>query len=187
MRPEDRQPPEPWHSFFQELDATVDEQVDIQCIGGFVVTTVYGLPRPTSDIDVVSLAPREAGRELLENGQQGSELHRKHHVYLQYVGVAALPYNYEDRLVEVFQGTCQNLRLFVLDAYDLALSKLDRNQPKDREDVRFLARVVPLDLDTLKRRYQEELRPNYFGVKENLDANFSLWVEMIEEDRQRLR
>jgi hypothetical protein len=31
--------------------------------------------------------------------------------------------------------------------YDLALSKLERNSQKDRDDVRFLARSVPLDLD----------------------------------------
>jgi hypothetical protein len=63
------------------------------------------------------------------------------------------------------------------------MTKLERNQPKDRDDVRYLARTVPFDLDILGARYAE-LRPQLMGVKENFDANFELWLEMIEEDRQ---
>jgi len=36
-----------------------------------------------------------------------------------------------------------------LDPHDLALSKLERNSQKDRDDVRFLARSIPFDLDIL--------------------------------------
>jgi hypothetical protein len=30
-------------------------------MGGFVVTVVYGFSRPTADLDVLEIAPREAG------------------------------------------------------------------------------------------------------------------------------
>ena len=53
-------PPEPWNSFFRELDEAVDTTVRLDCIGGFVVTLLYGLERPTADVDVVELAPRAA-------------------------------------------------------------------------------------------------------------------------------
>jgi hypothetical protein len=42
-------PPEPWHSFMKELDALATDVVDLQCLGGFVVTLMYGLKRPTAD------------------------------------------------------------------------------------------------------------------------------------------
>lgn len=51
-----------------------------------------------------------------------------------------------------------HLRLFALDPYDLALSKLERNIERDRADVRFLARTIPIDLNILQERYKKELR-----------------------------
>ncbi len=42
-------PPEPWDSFFKELDEAVDTTVRLDCIGGFVVTLLYGLTRPTQE------------------------------------------------------------------------------------------------------------------------------------------
>jgi len=38
-----KRPPEPWDSFFKELDEAVDTIVRIDCIGGFVVTQHSGL------------------------------------------------------------------------------------------------------------------------------------------------
>ncbi len=56
------------------------------------------------------------------------------------------------------RGTFQHLRLLAFDPYDLALSKLERNIQRDRDDVLHLARTVPLELKVLKDRYQKELR-----------------------------
>jgi hypothetical protein len=36
-------PPEPWHSFLKELDAVATKEVHFQCLGGFVITHLYGL------------------------------------------------------------------------------------------------------------------------------------------------
>jgi len=58
----------------------------------------------------------------------------------------------------MFPRTFKHLRLLPLDPYDLALSKLERNIQRDRDDVRYLAKVVPLNLAVLKERYQKELR-----------------------------
>jgi len=85
-------------------------------------------------------------------------LHKKYKIYLDHVGVAHVPEDYEDRLTEIFPGTFQHLRLLALDPYDLALSKLERNIQRDRDDVLHLARTVPLELEVLKDRYQKELR-----------------------------
>ena len=72
--------------------------------------------------------------------------------------------------------------LFALDPYDLALTKLERNLDQDVEDIRHLARVVPFDLEVLKRRYEDELRP-YLGRPDREDLTLRLWIEIIEEDR----
>jgi len=72
-----KRPPEPWDSFFKELDEAVDTIVRIDCIGGFVVTLLYGLERPTADVDVIELAPRAAAETLMELGIRGGPLHQK--------------------------------------------------------------------------------------------------------------
>jgi hypothetical protein len=56
------------------------EEVRLDCMGGFVVTMVYGFSRPTADLDVLEIAPTAAGRSLLELGMQGSSLHKKYKI-----------------------------------------------------------------------------------------------------------
>jgi hypothetical protein len=67
---------------------------------------------------------------------------------------------------------------------DLALSKLERNIQRDRDDVRHLGRTVPLDLEHLKARYQKELRWQ-LGNPEREDLTLQLWIEAIKEDRSK--
>jgi hypothetical protein len=97
-----------------------------------------------------------------------------------------VPEDYKDRLTEKFPKAFKHLRLFALDPYDLALSKLERNIQRDRDDVKYLARAVPLDLDVLKERYQKELRWQ-MGNPEREDLTVRLWIEVIKEERGRGR
>ena len=174
--------PEPWLSFLRELDSSVQENIRLDCMGGFVVSVVYGFSRPTGDLDVLEIAPREAGRPVLELGMQGGPLHKKYKIYLDHVGVAHVPENYEERLSEISPKAFKHLRLFALDPYDLALSKLERNVQRDRDDVMHLARTVPFDMEVLKDRYQKELRWQ-LGNPDREDLTLRLWIEAIQEER----
>lgn len=183
MRVPDKAIPEPWLSFLGELDAAVESEVRLDCMGGFVVTMVYGFSRPTADLDVLEIAPREAGKRILQLGMQGGPLHKKYKIYLDPVGVAHVPESYEERLTEIFPKFCKHLRLCALDPYDLALSKLERNIQRDRDDVKYLARTVPLDPEVLTERYQKELRWQ-LGNPEREDLTLKLWIDAIEEEKR---
>ena len=50
-------PPEPWRSFFAELDGLLAEEVELHCCGGFVVTQLYRVARTTSDVDFLGVVP----------------------------------------------------------------------------------------------------------------------------------
>lgn len=52
----------------------------------------------------------------------------------------------------------------------------------DRDDVKHLARALPLDLNVLKDRYEKELRPD-LGNPRREDLTLKLWIEAIEEER----
>jgi hypothetical protein len=120
---------------------------------------------------------------MLHLGMQGGPLHKKYKIYLDPVGVAHVPESYEDRLTEIFPKCFQHLRPCALDPNDLALSKLERNIQRDRDDVKYLARTVPLDLDVLKQRYQKESRWQ-MGNPEREDLRLKLWMEAIGEEKR---
>ncbi len=173
-----KQPPEPWRSFLRDIDKTLARPVELRCIGGFAIAMLYGLPRPTVDVDYLSVVPLDETAHLEALAGKGSALHTKHGVYLQHVGIVTVPDSYEDRLIPIFPSAYRSLRLFGLDAYDLALSKLERNSARDREDVKFLARAAPLERTILEDRYRSELRP-YLAAAERHDLTIRLWIDML--------
>jgi len=132
--PRIKEPPEPWRSFFAEVNARLTEDVQLHCCGGFVATQIYGVARTTSDVDFLGAVPNVGGN-LQEIAGKGSILHRRYKVYLDEVTVATPPENYEERLAPMFPGAWSHLQLFALEAHDLALAKLERNIERDRDDV----------------------------------------------------
>jgi hypothetical protein len=151
--------PSPWSEFLSEVDRNLSRPVEMHCIGGFVLTFVYGAPRTTGDLDYLTIVPNDASDEVENLAGYGSKLARKYRVYFQRVaGVTDLPENYEQRLLDVDLGL-QNLFLKVLEAYDLMLSKLTRNSPKDREDMKYLAAKLNLSFGLLYERFANEMKP----------------------------
>jgi len=173
---------EPWKSFLTGIDSRMEEAVELHCLGGLVLTNVYGLRRTTADVDVVAITSISSSTNLIALAGKGSELHIRYGVYLDLVGVAPLPEDYESRLTEIFPGAFKKIRLLALDPYDIALSKLERNTQRDRDDVKYLARTLPMDLRLLAQRYEEELKP-ILGNPERESLTLRLWIEAIEEER----
>ena len=122
-------PPEPWHSYFVEIDKAFDHPVVLHCIGGFAIAMLYGLPRPTVDVDCLTVIPIEDIGPLQSLAGEGSTLHKKYGIYMQFVAIVTVPENYNDRLTFMFP------------------------------DLKYLAHVVPLDMAVLESRYFSELRP----------------------------
>jgi hypothetical protein len=172
-------PPEPWRSFLQELDERLTGATRLHCLGGFVVSLHYGIGRHTSDIDFLTVVPRQYADDIEAIAGLNSELHRKFRLYMQPVTIATVPENHETRLARMFPATrWANLSLFAMEAHDLALSKLERNAERDREDVQQLARAGLLDPTTLRTRYLDEMQPYLLGETERHDRTLELWLEM---------
>lgn len=181
-------PLEPWRSFLRELDASLTGPTELHCLGGFVVTQLYGIGRETSDIDFLYVAPRVAGNDLEALAGAGSGLYRKYRVYLQHVTVATAPAEYASRLVQLFpKAGWTHLSLLALEAHDLALSKLERNAEKDREDVQQLAKAHHIDPGILEKRYLDELRPYLLSKIEWHDKTLELWMDMCWPERPKVK
>ena len=178
-RPTGVEPVEPWRSFLRELDGLLKGSVELRCLGGFVVTQQYGVGRETADIDFLAVLARSPEDDIQSLAGLGSKLHRKYRLYMQYVGIATVPADYATRMARMFPSSSwKHLSLFALDATDFALSKLERNADRDREDVVRLARAGLIEPGTLKQRYAEELRPYLLSKLPWHDKTLELWIEM---------
>jgi hypothetical protein len=168
--------PSPWPEFLRGVDEGLTAPTTLHCLGGFVLAALYGLDRPTDDLDYISVVPREAFDELQLLGGLGSRLCKKHKVFLQRVGaIPDLPESYEERLCELELGLAR-LCLMVLDPYDLVLSKLTRNSPKDREDVKRIAANRRLSFKALVERFDAEMKP-WIPNLERHALTLKLWQE----------
>ena len=156
LRDADRVLPTRWTAILQDVDRLLRSAVELHCLGGFVLSALYDLPRPTGDVDYIAAMPSEAVTELESIAGQGSALHKQHGLYFQYVTVADVPEDYAFRLTELFPGEFARLRLFALDVHNLVLAKLVRNSPVDLEDAKFLAKAGRLDKSVLELRYAKK-------------------------------
>jgi hypothetical protein len=175
--------PEPWLSFLRELDTQLAGPTELHCFGGFVVAQCYGLMRPTADIDILASKGTDLSTIATLAGRT-SPLHKRHGVYIDVVTVADVPDNYEERLTTALDASFEKLQFRIFERHDLVLAKIVRNNDKDRADVAAIAGGPGLDIDVLRARYVEELRPK-LGMPEREDFTLELWIEIIEETRQR--
>lgn len=172
----------PWLSFLRDVDRALQEAVEVHCLGGFVLSVLSGLPRPTGDVDFIEARPRPAGEDLLRIAGEGTALATKHRLHFQRVTVAEYPEGYEGRLIDMTPGGCRKLRLRALEVHDVVLAKLSRNSPRDRADVEFLARQGALDRRLIEERFEVELRP--YLLNEAREAlTLELWLaEFFEKN-----
>jgi len=144
-----------------------------------VVEAVHKILRTTGDLDYISIRPPGAFQTLEEIAGQQSKLARKHQLYLEQVGgVADYPDDYEKRLRELDLGL-KMLHLFVLDPYDLVLSKLTRNIWKDREDVKALAQQHSLSFSVVSKRYEKEMAPLIPNADKHHLTLYEVWKDFF--------
>jgi hypothetical protein len=165
----------PWPDFLRGVDAALSRPVNLHCIGGFVLTALYEMPRATGDIDYIEVIPSQAAQEVAAAGGPHSPLARKYRLALQKVGIADVPDGYPSRLEELDFGL-RNLKLWVLQPYDLLLSKMPRNSPKDREDAKYLIQKLKLEFGPFYKRWKEEMAP-WIANKDRHELTVQLWKE----------
>ena len=124
-----------WQSFLSEIDQLLTAPAQITCIGGFVLTEVHGASRSTGDLDLIESSSKTI-EELQSIAGKGSALHKKHRLYVDYVGFLTMPLEYASRLTPL-PLPLEKLTIFIPEVYDLALSELERNARKTRRTSNF--------------------------------------------------
>jgi hypothetical protein len=158
--------------FLVALDEALQIRVQVIVIGGSALALGYGVAAATSDVDTY-----ETRTELLHEAAMVARNVTGLNVPIANSGVAQLPPDYEDRLVPVLPELAR-LEIRVLDAYDLAASKLLRGNEHDRQQLRELHDAVSLDLATLAARF-DALLAGYVGDPSEPRWSFFHFVEEV--------
>lgn len=168
-----------WMPFLRAIDAALKAPAELHCLGGFAIASQFGLPRSTGDVDFVEVGGANA-TDLLAIAGRGTALAKKHKLHLDFVTVGTYPDDYERRLEDLALDDLERLRIKVFEKHDIVLAKLSRAADHDREDVKYLASAVGLDVTVLRERFEKEVK--FPCTNETRDQNtLDFWIEMIEE------
>jgi len=164
--------PEQVKQFFRELAQHVQQPVQLT-VGGAIALILPGLlSRRTEDIDVVNEVPSElrSQHQLLER------LAVRYGLGLTPFQSHYLPKGWQQRLHS--QEPFGQLQVYLVDAYDVFLSKLFSARLKDRDDLRMLA--PQLDKQTIIRRLRDTTQDLLAtpGLREKAEQN---WYIMYGE------
>ncbi|HEY7427564.1 MAG TPA: DUF6036 family nucleotidyltransferase [Gemmataceae bacterium] len=129
---------------FTLLGQQIHQRIEVY-VAGSIPTLIEGLTaRPTEDIDLVDEVPAEIRKQRAVLRKIASDYGlRLGHVQSHY-----LPANWANR--RQFLGDFGGLRVYLVDPYDIFVSKLSSKQKKHRDDLRVLA--LKLDPETARQR-----------------------------------
>lgn len=156
-------PSHPAEDFFCELDDLWDlpgPPIPLRIIGSAALMLQTDYERGTKDSDILetpALGPAITARLRVLAGQS-TTLHKRHRIYLDIVPVA-LPFLPTDPLWHPLQinTILRHFQLDVLDITDVAVSKLKRFLPSDRNDIAAMIERDLIPHDKLLTRFRSAL------------------------------
>ncbi len=139
--------PDTIRQFFRELGKEIQRPARIYLGGSGALILAQYLSRQTQDLDVVDELPEE----IRKRHQALDNLMKRYRLQIAHFQSHYLPRCWENRVhsLEPFGS----LQVFLVDVYDIFLSKLFSHRTKDRDDLRALA--PQLDKEILTRRLRD--------------------------------
>lgn len=135
---------------FTRVDSRLNTNVNLYIIGGASAILGYNVTKETNDIDVDGAVSAELSDIF---SSEAKLLHLD--VHLSSVGVFFPPERYRER-AQFEDFPKRKLRVWFLDQYDLAISKIDRGIEKDFEDIERVHKKSTYDYDRLIQIFNDE-------------------------------
>ena len=139
-------------TLFASIDAKLEKQINLFIIGGAAAILGYNVQKVTNDIDLETSIDQQF-QELFKSEAQKLKLD----VMLSFRGgVFYPPEGYRERMIEFKDFPNKKLRVYTLDKYDLAISKIDRGSQKDFDDIESIHSKSAFDLNELIKIFNDE-------------------------------
>jgi hypothetical protein len=136
---------------FTRIDARLKKKINLFVIGGASAIIGYNVTKATNDVDIEGNIDEELNIIFLEEAKK-----LKMDLYLSSRGgVFFPPEGYRTR-AKFKDFKKNNLRVWYLDKYDLAISKIERGLEKDYEDIERVNAKSPFELDRLIQIFNDE-------------------------------
>ncbi|MBI3822011.1 MAG: hypothetical protein HY289_04940 [Planctomycetes bacterium] len=173
MRLMEKTDPDTVRLYFTELARHVRKPLRLEVGGAIALILPQMIVRYTEDIDVVDEVPRELRNEhdALDNLQKRYGLHLGH--FQQHY----LPTGWADRLH--YYDSFDDLHVYLVDHYDVFLSKLTSIREKDFDDMRVLK--PQLDKAVLAQRLKDTMQ-SAFASKDLKERAQNNWKTLFGED-----
>jgi hypothetical protein len=159
-------------TFLLAIDHELSIPATIILIGGSALSLGYGTATTTSDIDTYA--------SMLDELETAAALARATTglaVGIADSTIAQLPAGYDERLVRALPELLR-LTVLVVEAHDLAASKLLRGNDHDRQQLKRLHDIAPLDRVVLNERFDDLLRDIVGDAIEARWARYHLICEL---------
>jgi hypothetical protein len=159
--------------FLEAIDAELEPQtptgqrLELCLIGRSALILRFGLDLATRDVDIIQDPGSELQAKAFGLFGKGTRNAERLGFYLEPVpqGLPPIPGGYLHRAVDI-PGSWKVLRPRQPESHDLAVTKLKRFHPKDREDLRILCDSGELRADRLKERLESAFA---WAEKDDLD------------------
>jgi hypothetical protein len=124
-------------------DAGENETLELHLLGRSALVLGYGLPLMTKDVDIVYIDGSKLQGKAIASFGKGTPGANRYGFYLEAVssGLPPLPVGYQTRCTDV-PGPWKVLRPKWPEPHDLAVSKLKRFHPGDRQGIQILCDIT---------------------------------------------
>lgn len=136
---------------FSRIDARLKKKIDLYIIGGASAILGYNVTKATNDVDIEGNIDDELNQIFSEEAAK-----LKMDLYLSSRGGVFFPPDGYRSRSKFKDFPKNNLRVWYLDKYDLAISKLERGVEKDYEDIERVHAKSPFELHQLIHIFNEE-------------------------------
>lgn len=137
-------------NLFAQVDSKLKKKIELYIIGGASAILGYNVTKVTNDVDIDGNIDSDLNRIFDEEAKKlGLDL------YLSSKGVFFPPDHYRSR-AEFKNFPKNNLRVWYLNQYDLAISKIDRGLDKDYDDIKRVHEKSAFNRDKLIDIFNQE-------------------------------
>lgn len=147
---------------FLQLIADLDREIELFAIGGTAMV-LKNIKESTKDIDFLTTSNHEKIKELFRlaglKEKDSSELCNKWYLnniridifYSEFIMGVALPDDWRDLSEHI--RDIGKLKLYILNWYDIIITKIARSEPRDIEDSIEIIQTQKINFNKLKKRY----------------------------------
>ena len=168
--------------FLKDIDTNLkskSDKIKIFIMGGAAMLLEYNSPRATVDIDVMGGEEASIISKLAGRGSVLSKKYKGLFIDVPADGMYMVSEDYDKHARPFNRKLFKNIEVYILDPYDLVLSKISRLENKDIFDIKYLFKKYRLSVKMLEKKFDRSM--GTFSEK-NDNYHFGLVKKMIKSD-----